>query len=456
MGRADSFVISVRSIQGLLASRLPVLGAALRLCGARAAAARLRRGDPAAVSVLVDAAGSGDRRVARRAREALRSIGAPSTVVAPALVDALSAAAVRRPGSAAGEIVRETGMLPSDPDEACLLLFVTGQLDRYFEEDDGFRALRLAYERADDAVRANVLAVVRSGDRRCLGFLGARKRLQDCTEREILLALGSFLRHGEWPRLFRAFLELPLKYGWHVLRKLASSGWEPEEPELRSLLCQAVAEARGHWTPEASRREMPCALLDRLLDRGRRGPLSRLEPEDLIRRLPTAEPLDGVAIVAALAPKVAPESAAARRVAESPHWLVRLAGHLTGLTTDVVRDRVSDPVRWVSVLAPGRGVLELWPGRATPAHLEALASAPSDAWEGHLGAARRILRALIASGVTTGRFEEIVVEGDPFAGEFDPVSDEEWERELGVHAEVSASAKRERDAEGGDASPGGT
>jgi hypothetical protein len=434
----------------MLASRVPVLGAALRLWAVRRASARLLRGDVRAIPLLVDAADSRHRPIARRAREVLRSLEAPS------LLDALALEAARRPASAAGAIFRETGRLPSDPEEACLLLFVTGQLDRYFAEDDDFRALRLAYERADETVRANVLSVVRSGDRRCLGFLGARKRLPECTEREIFLALQSFFRHGEWPRLLRAFLELPLKYGWHVLRRLEASGWEPEEPELRSLLRQAIAEARSQWTPEASRQGPSCELLDRLLDRGRRGPFSRLEPEDLLRRLAVAEPLQGVSIVAALAPKVAPESVAARRVAESPHWLVRLAGHLTGLTTDVVRDEVIDPVRWVSVVAPARGVLELWPARATPAHLEALASAPPDAWKGHLGATRRILRALIASRVTTGRFEDLVVEGDPFAGEFQPVSALEWESELGAPADGPSVGKGEAGPRDGGPLGGGT
>ena len=91
-----------------------------------------------------------------------------------------------------------------------------------------------------------------------------------------------------------------------------------------------------------------------------------------------------------------------------------------------VRDELVDPNHWVSTLAPSRTVLDFWPGKATPVHLEALASAPPEAWEGSLGAARKVLRALIARRVTVGHFEELVVEGDAFAGEFEPVADMEW------------------------------
>lgn len=85
-----------------------------------------------------------------------------------------------------------------------------------------------------------------------------------------------------------------------------------------------------------------------------------------------------------------------------------------GLTEDTVQDANY----WITELASSVGVLESWPGKATPADLERLGAAPAEAWTGKLGAARRVLRTIMAHRITTGTFEPMVVEADEFAGEF--------------------------------------
>lgn len=404
-----------------LEARTPLVGPWRRRRALRALQRGLRSGNSTLAPLLVAAADSFDPNVARGARELL------SRLDDPRIVESVCAEVVRAPGSSAAEICRRRGLRPSDPELLCLYLFVTGRLDEYFEEDYAFQTLRLAYDRADPEVKAQVLRVVRSGDRRCLGFLGSRKRLSECDDREISLALQSFLRHEDWPRLFQAFLELPVRYGFHVLRRLRRSGWEPDDPESRSLLRQALAEVQHRVAPIPASRQGSCRAFEAALDRGRTGPLTRLSVEDLVGRLERHPPLDGVSAVAALSARVAPDSRVARRVGRSSHWLVRLAGYATGLCTDIVRDDVADANEWVRRLAPSRSVLDLWPGRATPVHLEQLSSAPASAWEGGLGAARRLLRLLIARRLSAGQFEEMVLEGGAFAAEFEVAEDVEWD-----------------------------
>ena len=74
------------------------------------------------------------------------------------------------------------------------------------------------------------------------------------------------------------------------------------------------------------------------------------------------------------------------------------------------------------------GVLDFWPGKATPADLEALSAAPAEAWTGKLVAARKVLRTIMSHRVTTGTFQPMVVEAAESAGEFVPATDVEFEK----------------------------
>ncbi len=218
-------------------------------------------------------------------------------------------------------------------------------------------------------------------------------------------------------------MEMPLKHGLPVLRVLEQSGWEPEAPDLKSVFRQALADSQGAGVPAPREAKAVSSLFERWLEAGRSGELAGASEADLLRRLEAAKPPAAVPLVAALATKARPGSAAAKKVQGSPHWLVRLAGHATGLAMDLARDTVADANLWIKELATASGVLEFWPGKATPGDLDALSAAPAEAWAGRLGAARKVLRTIMAYRVTVPEeLVPLVVGPDEFApGEIEPV-----------------------------------
>jgi hypothetical protein len=367
-----------------------------------------------AVPLLVEALADADAEVKKAAEAALRGLKQRDSV------DALCAIAIADPAGTAAKICIEERKRPSDPEQACLLLFVTRRLDEYFQEDFEFQGLRAAYDRAGDGVKAHVMDVVRGGDRRCLGFFGRRKPLSECTEGEIKLAIDSALRHRDWPRLFRAFQEMPLKYGFPLLDEFRKSGWEPQQADVKALLRGALAESAGgaYTPPPAPKDNSP--VFEKWLAEGRTGEFSRLGEAELLGRLGKATPPDGVRIVAALSAKASPGGNAAQAVSNSPHWLARLAGYATGLcaNTDLARDGVADDNLWIQELVRSVSVLEFWPVKASPADLDRLNAAPRESFTGKYGGVRRVLHLLLAHRVTTPEMTEVEFEAGEFAGEF--------------------------------------
>jgi len=112
-----------------------------------------------------------------------------------------------------------------------------------------------------------------------------------------------------------------------------------------------------------------------------------------MQRLAVAAPHDAVQVVGALAGKIKPGSQEARLVAQSEHWLVRLAACAVGLWSG---DTSADPNYWVRELAAAASVMDLWPERRTPGVLREMQSLPRDAFTGRLGSKRRIVMELIA------------------------------------------------------------
>ena len=343
------------------------------------------------------------------------------------LRDALCGLALRDPRGAAAQLCVKRGFWPRDEERAALFLFVTRQLDAYFQEDDGFEMLRREYDRADPAVQGQVMEVVRSGDRRCLGFFGARKKLSECSDQEIRVALESAISHQDWPRLWRAFSDLPLRHGMPVIPHFKSSGWAPRGAREASLFKEVTAlgsdGAFALPAAEARRPRAESSAFAAWLGRGAAPQVASLDPDTILARLAQAPPPEGVALVAALAAKGAVDSKTWSTIEKHPHWPVRLAGH--AVTRNLLAsDRVEDPVHWVRELVDAKDVLELWPAKATPADLEALEAAPAEAWTGKLGTPRRLLRALMAHRMVTGAWEEVVVEAGEFAGEFEEAGGE--------------------------------
>jgi len=364
--------------------------------------------------LLTDVLERGDGEISRAANALLKDIGQNKTAI-----DILCELAIENPKGKAARLCVRKGYRPSDHERACLFLFVTNQLDDYFKDDYDFQNLRLQFEKADAKTRAHVMEVVRSGDRRCVPFIvRPRKALNECTEAEIRLAIESCLRHKEWDGLFTACLELPLKYVFPVLEHFHKSGWEPQSAELRSLYRQVLEDSKGQTVAIPKQSKATSTVFERWLARGSEPQFAGASESDLLKRLESADPPDGVSIVAALAAKSTRSEASVGAVRNSEHWLVRLAGLATGLTKDLFSDAPKDSNFWVNELAGAAGVLEFWPGKATPADLERLNSAPAEAFVGKLGAARKVLSSIVAHRITTGVFTEMVVEGGETAAEF--------------------------------------
>jgi hypothetical protein len=339
-----------------------------------------------------------------------------------ASVDALCELAIAEPTGPATKICLCRNLQSSEHDRICVFLFVTKQLDAYFEEDYDFQCLRQEYDTASPDIRQHILRILRSGDRRCFAFFSLRKLLSECSEQEILRTLRSFFAHQDWPRLFRAFQELPLRFGLRVLHDLARTDWEPELPEERSLYRQVILDARGQLSPPSRPASPAGKVFEEWLEEGHRESFASHDVDSLLDALPQSTPPRAVAIVAALARRASPGSEAARIVLHHPHWLVRLAGHVTGLCIDFEQDRVVDPVAWVPRIAPELPLLEFQPSDTTPALLDSLSAAVErdrDHPLGPLQTARKVLQTLMAQRTTVGSFEEMLIEVEPFAGEFE-------------------------------------
>lgn len=395
--------------------RLPAVRALWRHVAARVLARHAH--DPRVVPLLLELADSPARGPARVALAVLETLEGEEAR------DELCEAAIREPSGLAARIARERGWEPRDASRRSLYLFVTLQLDAYFEEDDGFHHLRPLFESADDALRRRLLAILRSGDRRCLAFFSGKKALEDCSDREIEFALKSFLKHEDWPRLFQAFLELPLRFGLRILHDLGRVDWQPDDPELASLHAQALREARGWLPPRAEQLLPPGETWSALLEAGEDESLASLGVDELLERLDSVPPLEAVSVVKALARRSSPGSEAARRVRGHPHWPVRLAGRVTGLGHDLSVDTLRDPVVWASRLAAPHPVLEIRPRIATPELLDELERGSER--DPALEPARRVLSLLMGHRMTAGTFESLEVTVGEFDGEFDFVDEAE-------------------------------
>ncbi len=380
-----------------------------------------------ALQSLVEAAQDADVVLAQRAEATLRALSAPE------LRTALCRLAVSSPMSVAAKICIEYGWRPPDPEEACLFLFVTRQLDAYFGEDYEFQNLLLQYDRADATVRGHVMDVARSGDRRCAGFFlgaggglgGTRKPLSECTDHEVQYAIESGLRHQDWPWLFRAFLGLPLKYGFRLLGPLRRSGWEPDTDELRRLCTQLLLVGQDNpetLPPEPETQFEADCPFERWLAEGRTGALAAMDGTELVARLDTATPPEGVAIVAALASKCEPGRPVAGKIRQNPHALVQFAGYAMGLCTpDASGDQMDNAWCWSETTQDWVGIeQEFWPAKATPADLDTIRLMPRTAGMGKMGAMRRVLETLITHRMEgTSTFEEVTIEVGEFDGEFE-------------------------------------
>jgi WD40 repeat protein len=202
-------------------------------------------GDTEALDTVAGLLADPDEMVRRGAERSLEGVARGGAM------EALCTLAIRDPAGPAARLCVQNGFRPADPEDACLFLLVTGQIDAYLAEDFEFQNLRLAYDRAEGSVREQILRVLRSGDRRLSGFLGKRKPLSHCTAEEIETALSSWIRHADWERVLQACVSLPWENGLQGWRSLCHSNWDPTSDDMRSLL-RAARDALAATGSEAA------------------------------------------------------------------------------------------------------------------------------------------------------------------------------------------------------------
>jgi hypothetical protein len=325
------------------------------------------------------------------AEAALRSLASP------ARQSDLCEVVIGTPGGTAARLSVERRFLPAEPHRLCIYLFLTRQLDRYFELDPDFTQLRLEYEQADAGVKANVMEVVRDHpDARLAGFQPARSAA--ATEDEIRVALESARRHKNWRMLWERYREYPLRYTQDIPAALRDAAWRPEGDGEAALFTRIQDILAG--SPAAQPAGTPC-VFDKWLEEGRSAATVSRSTAELLALMGKAAPPQAVAAVGALAGRVAPNGHEARSVMQSPHWLIRLAGAAAGFKAA----GGAEPNYWVTELSAFGGVMDAWPSRPTPGALRDLESAPAEAFSGALGAQRRVLAELMTFALDRPQFE---------------------------------------------------
>lgn len=379
----------------------------------RMAAVRALAADtsPGRIPVLARALEHKDPAVREAAWEALGS-GKDSVVA-----DALIQLAIAEPEGALARRCRAARFQHTDDGMNCVFLLVTGQIDAYFAQQDDFQHVRRAYEKGDETLRANIMRVVQSGDRRFQPFFKKGAARHERGEQDIMTEIQSCLRLQDWPQLFELFLEAPMKYGYPLLEQFRNSGWEPPaappdaDPQTksraearRSLYHEALKLSAGKAVPPAAPQGHDTAEAITL-----EGGADGGSATTLLAALDKATPVEAIPVVAALAQQGRVDEAARKKIQESPHWPIRLAGRLTGLCPQEAF--ANDPVHWVRegmplVAKAMSASLELWPSRATPQDVQQMSALPPQAFEGKLGAVRGVLRLLITSGVKAAIVEK--------------------------------------------------
>jgi len=198
----------------------------------------------ARVQPLLAALSDADAAIRERAAVALRGL-----VRQPA-IDSLCDAAIADPSGPSAAIAVENDYQHSVVSRRCLVLLLTGQIERYVDLDFDLQYARAEYEAGDDGLRGRIAdAVRRSGDTRLAGLMlgsapstGAiSKRAAELTEREASVVVEVYTRHSRWADIFALTFHMPLCAVLPALDVLAEAGWSPQDDVEAALLRDLLA-----------------------------------------------------------------------------------------------------------------------------------------------------------------------------------------------------------------------
>jgi hypothetical protein len=228
---------------------------------------------------------------------------------------------------------------------------------------------------------------------------------------DIRLILDNLQQRRQWSDLWEVFLNLPVKYGLPLLAVFADADWQPSTPREQAFFKGVLALAQDVQSKGvlALAQDVQSVLptpgahtFANWLTGEAIAEWVTLSTAELQQRLKTAPPPQGVSIVAALATHEDRDASAIEAVAGNPHWLVRLAGHATGLIPNRPSAGVEvEPAYWVQALVTlVTDRANRWPAEASFADLESLMTAPVGPWPGDRGVACALLQVLMLYHLT--------------------------------------------------------
>lgn len=319
-------------------------------------------------------------------------------------LEALCDEVIRQPRGPLAKICRNTDKYPADPERRCLFLFVTGQLDRYFEEDPDFACLRSIVGRSDAIVQQRVKEGLQTGDSRCVGWFSGGLPLCHRDQSEIEAALDLFEHTEQWELLLTSCLELPLELTWHRYSRIKASGWEPNSLALRKLL-NDIAQETDQSEKSAVLNSRPVSrAFEKWLQQGQSYEINSWPTDWLRQQLYSEDPRDGVKAVAALAARNDISIEVRDQVLHHPHWLVQLAGYETGLCPDLRETTGHSGVYWMQAITGDSNDVQLVPGTVTPAEIRRRSCELNDTAIGVRPEIRRVLNLILAYSNTLGTF----------------------------------------------------
>lgn len=277
----------------------------------------------ATIAPLVAARTDRDPTIAQRATTA------PRALTDPGAIDALCELAITDPDGPVKAIVKEKDYQPQNISRRCVLLLLTGQLERYFALDFKLQYLRAEYQAGDEGLRQRIGDVIRrSGDTRLIGLFRRRKLASELSAREEELVIDVYARNQQWSEIFVLLFHLPLSNVVTALDILKKSGWWPQHMVEASLLDEllAIRSSIGAISPKFPLVAfMLGPVLGKWIERGHSSQFLKQSPDILRKTVEHSSPPEAISALAALATSGKITTSDIEKAGTHQHWIVRLA-----------------------------------------------------------------------------------------------------------------------------------